>query len=89
MTDLETILQDMRADAPHPRLDAMDAAVLAGVASWRERVRARRNLAVTGVLALGVGLATSVALPQGARADPLTLNAVPASAPSSLLLGAR
>lgn len=89
MTDLDSLLDDMREAAPDPRLDGMETAVLAGVASWRERVQARRSLAVTGVVALGIGLAASLASPQGAQAEPLALNAVPASAPSSLLLGAR
>lgn len=89
MTDLDSLLTDMRDAAPDLRLDAMDAAVLAGVASWRERVQARRSLAVTGVLALGIGLAASLVSPQRVQAEPAALNMVPSSAPSSLLLGAR
>jgi hypothetical protein len=89
MTDLEKLLNDMRDAAHDPRLDGMEGAVLAGMAVRREHVQARRSLAVTGVLALGIGLAASLASPQGARAEGMSLNAVPASAPSSLLLGAR
>ncbi len=89
MTNLDTLLADMRDAAPDPRINRMDAAVLTGVASWRERVHARRSLAVTGVVALGIGLVASLASPQGAQAEPLALNALPASAPSSLLLGMR
>lgn len=87
MTDLDSVLAQMGNAAPDPRLEGMDAAVLAGVAAWRERVRARRSFVVTGVVALGIGLSASIVSPRGAQAEQMALNAVPAIAPSSLLLG--
>jgi hypothetical protein len=88
MTDLDNLLADVGGATPDPRLEGIDAAVLAGVGRWRERVRTRRSLALTGVVALGIGLSASLVSPQGAQAEPMSLNAVPAIAPSSLLLGA-
>ncbi|MET0239942.1 MAG: hypothetical protein ABW184_08595 [Sphingobium sp.] len=89
MTDIDGLLEQMRSAAPDPRLPALDTVVLAGAASRRERGAARRNLAVTGMLALCVGLGASIMSPQGASARQSGLNAVPDSAPSSLLLGPR
>jgi hypothetical protein len=87
--DIDELLDGMRGVAADPRLEKMDAAVLAGVAAHRSRA-ARRGLAVTGVLALGAGLAASVMSPQGARPQQLVaLNSLPSSAPSNLLLGMR
>jgi hypothetical protein len=88
--DIDELLDGMRGVAADPRLEMMDAAVLAGVTAHRGRRAARRGLAVTGVLALGVGLASSVLSPQGARPEQVVaLNSLPSSAPSNLLLGMR
>jgi hypothetical protein len=89
--DIDELLDGMRGVAADPRLEMMDAAVLAGVAVHRGRRAARRGLAVTGVLALGVGLAASVmSSPQGERPQQVAaLNSLPSSAPSNLLLGMR
>lgn len=90
MTEIDDLLNGLRDQAPDARLEAMETAVLAGVARHRERRAARRGLVLTGVLALGVGLVAGVAPSQGARAEQFaSLNAVPSSAPSSLLMGAR
>jgi hypothetical protein len=88
--DIDELLDGMRGVAADPRLEKMDAAVLAGVAAHRDRRAVRRGLAVTGVLALGVGLAASVMSPQGERPEQVAaLNSLPSSAPSNLLLGMR
>jgi hypothetical protein len=88
--DIDELLDGMRGVAADPRLEMMDDAVLAGVAAHRDRRAVRRGLAVTGVLALGVGLAASVMSPQGARPEQVAaLNSLPSSAPSNLLLGMR
>ncbi|MFT3965990.1 MAG: hypothetical protein QM690_08930 [Sphingobium sp.] len=90
MRDVDELLEGLRGLPTDPRLADMEGAVLAGVAAHRERRVARRGLVLTGVMALGIGLVTGAAVPQGARAErALSLNAVPSSAPSSLLLGTR
>jgi hypothetical protein len=88
--DIDELLDGMRGVAADPRLEKMDAAVLAGVAAHRSRRAARRGLAVTGLLALGAGLAASVMSPQGAPPEQVVaFNSLPSSAPSNLLLGMR
>lgn len=90
MRDIDELLEDLRGEIADPRLAGLDAAVLAGLATHRERMGARRTLAVTSIVALGIGLAASLSAPQSARAGPsFTLNAVPSAAPSSLLMGPR
>ncbi|WP_234149288.1 hypothetical protein [Sphingobium sufflavum] len=90
MTDIDGLLEEMRGVATDPRLMTLETVVLAGAAVRRDRSAARRNLAVTGLLALGVGLGASIVSPQGASARQANyLNAIPASAPSSLLMGNR
>lgn len=89
MATIDELLDGLRAGAVDPRLAAMDGAVMAGVAMRREKVAARRGLLLAGVMALGIGLGASAVAPQGARAEQYaSLNAVPPSAPSSLLMGA-
>lgn len=59
MSDLDQLLGHVRAqirDCPSdPRLETMEAAVMAGVASRRERAVARRSLALAGIVAIGIG----------------------------------
>lgn len=89
MSDVDTILNGLRTMAVDPRLDAMDDAVLHGLAEHRAKGVARKGLILTSVLALGIGLAASQVSPQDAHAAQVAFNAVPASAPSSLLMGVR
>ncbi|HEX7852258.1 MAG TPA: hypothetical protein VF503_01020 [Sphingobium sp.] len=90
MANIDELLEGLRGMDADPRLATMDTAVMAGVAAHREKSTARRGLVLTSVLALGVGLVTSALAPQGARAEQsVSLNAVPLTAPSSLLMGAR
>jgi hypothetical protein len=87
---IDDILERLRDDGGDARLAAMDGAVLAGLAAHRARRAARRGLALSGVAALGIGLASSLALPPRASAEPVPLlMAAPSSAPSNLLLGVR
>lgn len=80
-------LRDVESD---PRLKGIDAAVMAGVAAYREKAVARRGLLLTSVLALGVGLGTSVLPAERAQAEHVvSFNAAPSSAPSNLLMGMR
>ncbi|AXB78448.1 hypothetical protein [Novosphingobium sp. P6W] len=90
MRDIDELLADLRGDGADPRLADMDAAVLAGVSQRRAQGAARRTLVLTSVMALGIGFVASFSAPQSARAVPsFALNAVPSSAPSSLLMGGR
>lgn len=89
MTEIDDLLGRLRDMPADPRLETMDAAILAGAAASRARGAARKGLVLTSVLALGVGLLSGVASPQGARAEQGTLNALPRNAPSSLLMGQR
>lgn len=90
MSDIDEMLEGLRSVPADARLAAMDDAVLAGAATLREKVAGRRNLVLTSVAALAIGLFTSVTVPQGAQAEqPVSLNALPPSAPSSLLMGTR
>jgi hypothetical protein len=88
MTDIDTILNEMRTAPADPRLEGIDDHVIAGARSRRNRSQAHRSMAVTGLLALSAGLFFSVS-PGGAKAETSrSLNAVPLIAPSNLLLGA-
>ncbi|MET0366050.1 MAG: hypothetical protein ABW169_15515 [Sphingobium sp.] len=88
MATIDELLEGLRNQDADPRLEAIDGAVMAGIAVRREKSAARRGLMLTSVLALGVGVFTSALSPQRARAEqPVVLNTVPPSAPSSLLMG--
>lgn len=90
MSEIDDILVRLGEVDDDPRLQAMDGAVLAGLAAHRANLSARRGLALSGVAALGIGLASSIALPPSAQAEPASsLLGAPSSAPSNLLLGMR
>lgn len=90
MIDVDAMLEDLAAVDPDPRLAMMENAVFAGVARHRGKRAGRRGLMLTAVLGLTVGLGTSLASPQHARAEQMvSLNAPPANAPSMLLMGMR
>lgn len=90
MSEIDDLLNGLRSAAPDPRLATMDAAVMAGLSASREKAVGRRGLVLTGLLALGIGLGAGAVAPQRAQAEQaVALNAVPPSAPSSLLMGAR
>ena len=87
---IDEMLDGLRGVPMDPRLETMDGAVMAGLAAPREKRAGRRGLFVTSIFALGVGLFASMVSPQGAQAEQaIALNAVPSSAPSSLLMGQR
>lgn len=88
--NIDELLEGLRGVQADPRLMVMDGAVMVGVTQRRERSTARNSLILTSVLALGVGVFTSALSPEHAWAEQGTaLNALPASAPSSLLMGVR
>lgn len=91
MTDIDTMLAQLRDGPIHPGLNAIDAAVMDELA---ERAQATPMLSgkafgLAGAMALAVGIAGS-ALPGGeVKAAPISpLGAPPMLAPSTLLGGA-
>lgn len=89
MNDLDEMLSLLR-DEPLPgALDAMDGAVMAGLAAGRERLVGRRGIALACGVAAVVGLWGGFLLPDAqtgaghAQVDPLL--GVPSAAPSHLL----
>jgi hypothetical protein len=60
MSDLDQMLNALRAMPTDARLDEIDGAVMAGVARRREQAMARRSLALAGLLAIGIGWAGSI-----------------------------
>lgn len=89
MQGLDERLAGLRAAAESGRdWDALEQAVVAGIGPRRARLAARRQLAWAGALALGAGMAGSLGLASAPAmaAGPLAL---PAQAPSALLLGVR
>ncbi|QXQ05996.1 hypothetical protein KX816_17620 [Sphingosinicellaceae bacterium] len=90
MTDIDSVLVEMRAALADVRLAATEDIVLGRASARRARVHGQRNLLATGLLALGAGVIANIALPQGAEAEAaLTFTAAPPTAPSNLLFGAR
>lgn len=83
MTNLDTILGQMRAAPAPDMLDSIEGRVLAGVAQRREQALARRGMVLAGVLAMAIGVSGSLLPSAEARAEPLF--GVPAAAPSRLL----
>ncbi|AMK23876.1 MULTISPECIES: hypothetical protein [unclassified Sphingobium] len=68
MSDLDQLLGHVRALPADPRLETMEAAVMAGLASRRERAVARRSLALAGIVAIGIGGVGSVVPGSSAQA---------------------
>lgn len=84
MSDLEAMLDAMRAMPTDARLAEIDSAVIAGVVRRREQAMARRSLALAGLLAIGIGWAGSVLPAAPAQASPLPIG-MSDYAPSRLL----
>jgi hypothetical protein len=84
MSDLDRMLDAMRAMPTDARLAGIDGAVIVGVARQREQAMARRSLALAGLLAIGIGWAGSILPSAPAQASPLPIG-MSDYAPSSLL----
>jgi hypothetical protein len=84
MTDLDQLLDGVRAMPVDTRLDRMEAAVMQGVAVRRERTVARRSLMLAGVVAIGIGWAGSIMPGSPAQAAPTPIG-MSDYAPSRLL----
>ena len=86
MSDLDQLLGQVRAMPLDARLDDMEGAVMAGVATRRERTVARRSLALAGIVAIGIGWVGSIVLgaPAQAASPPLVIG-MSDYAPSRLL----
>ncbi|MCP3731497.1 hypothetical protein M9978_13795 [Sphingomonas sp. MG17] len=84
MTDLDQMLDAVRTMPTDVRLEQLDDAVLRGVAVRRDRIAARRSLALAGLLAIGVGWAGSIVPAAPAQASPVSIG-MSDYAPSRLL----
>jgi hypothetical protein len=84
MNDLDELLLTARTMPVDARLADMDAAVMGGLAKRRDRMMARRSLALAGLLAVGIGWAGSILPSAPAQAAPLPLG-MSDYAPSRLL----
>ncbi|WP_145959035.1 hypothetical protein [Sphingobium sp. SCG-1] len=90
MTGIDSVLNEMGEISLDPRLDAIEDAVIAKVGARQARMQARRNLAMTSILALSAGVFVSTMAPKGVRAERMpSLTSAPAIAPSNLLAGTR
>lgn len=83
MTELDTLLIQLRREPPGSRLDGLEAQVMTGLAERREQMAARRGYVLAGCLAVFVGAAASIVPGAPVSAEPLL--SVPAAAPSHLL----
>jgi len=84
MSDLDRMLDAMRAMPTDTRLTGIDGAVIAGITRRREQAMARRSVALAGLLAIGIGSAGSVFPSAPAQASPLPIG-MSDYAPSRLL----
>lgn len=85
MTNLDSLLDTLKA-APAPEgLAAIETGVFAGVALQRERALARRGLALAGAISLAIGFSASLIPTHEARSVPIF--GIPSDAPSHLLAG--
>ncbi|SEK02835.1 hypothetical protein SAMN05518849_12936 [Sphingobium sp. AP50] len=82
MTDLDQMLDAMRAMPADTRLAGMDDAVLTGMVERRERMTARRSLMLASILAIGIGWIGSILPAAPAQAMPIGMSDY---APSRLL----
>jgi hypothetical protein len=82
MTDLDQMLDAVRATPTDARLAGMDDAVLTGMADRRERMTARRSLMLAGIVAIGIGWTGSILPAAPAQAMPIGMSDY---APSRLL----
>lgn len=84
MSDLDRMLDALRAVPTDARLAEIDGAVIAGVTRRRDQAMARRSLALAGLLAIGIGWAGSILPAAPAQASPLPIG-MSDYAPSRLL----
>ncbi|MDV5825655.1 hypothetical protein [Sphingobium naphthae] len=84
MTDLDDMLDALRASPIDPRLQALAPSVLDGVARRRNRIAVRRSLLVAGFIALGTGWIGSMVPATPASASPVAIG-MSDYAPSRLL----
>jgi hypothetical protein len=85
MSELDSMLNMLREEPCDSRLEALDAAVMAGLARRRESGMTQRGLALAGLVAVVVGVTSSLAAQAPRPAQPLL--GVPDAAPSHLLAG--
>lgn len=83
MTDLDDLLDALRARPTPEALGGMEAGVLRALPARREAMAARRGIALAGVVAAAIGFAAAPASEAPAREA--SLFGIPANAPSQLL----
>jgi len=86
--DLDTLLSSIKNLPIHPRLDAIDDAVFAGLSRKVKPQVTPRAIALVAALSLGVGVAGSMAPAQPVRVVPVFPLGAPAALAPSTLLGA-
>lgn len=69
MTDIDHMLDAMRAMPADERLESMESSVFIGMKQRRERSVSRRSLALASVLAIGVGWVGSTVPSTSAQAS--------------------
>ena len=84
MTDLDDMLDALRASPTDPRLRGLAPSVLDGVARRRDRIAVRRSLLIAGFSALGTGWIGSMVPATPAAASPVAIG-MSDYAPSRLL----
>mgnify|MGYP007086363428 CR=1 FL=1 len=89
MNEVDQMFALLRGEPVPGALGGIDGAVMAGLASGRERLATRRGLVlacgVAAVVGLWGGLALPVAVPERDHAHAEPLLGMPAAAPSHLL----
>ncbi len=83
MTDIDSMLVALRDEALPAGLEAIDATVLGGLQSRRDRQFSHRGMALAAILAGFIGLSAGIGNPSPAVAEPLL--GTPLAAPSHLL----
>ena len=83
MTQLDIVLQSLRAAPAPDALGAIEPGVFAGVALQREKAVSRRGLVLAGAISMMIGVSASFIPASEARAGPMF--GIPVSAPSHLL----
>jgi hypothetical protein len=83
MHDIDQLLSVLRSRPVPSQLNDIEDAVLTGLARHRDRLIARRGLAIACVMAAFMGLAAGAGTEESAAAERLL--GVPAAAPSHLL----
>ncbi|CDO35222.1 hypothetical protein [Novosphingobium sp. KN65.2] len=86
MDDLERFIAQLRDEPVPARLGALENSVMAGLKTARERLVARRGIALACAVAGLIGLWGGLAMPGAPTGHEDPLLGLPAAAPSHLLV---